>query len=536
MKRSLSIVLACLAAGTALAAPPDQGGLDDARVTLPWKELEALLEKAAPRPVPPPPVPYSILAARYEIELRAEVVLGSVEYEIQSYADGWQVVPLLGEEAQLERIEPPDARIVLRDGRYAFQTDAAGVTSLRLFFAAPATAAGAQLRIPRALSGTITVAETAGDRRVGVPGAVPTGEPGTYRLPGTDHLEIQSVAVETLAPPIPSVWEAASRSVITVDDESLRYETRLQARAAGGSALSMNLLVPAAARELTIESEDLSSWEQLPDQSIRVVWNTRDRMARELRLAFRIPLPQIPGQLALDTVRLAEGNTEPALLAILPAPGLELIPQAPAPPERLPPWLREATGGQAPVLAMAQTPLDARWLPLVEPAPAVIDKAHGTLRVVQDGALLTEVVYVLKHDAPISWPLDLPDDSQLLSCSVNGKPIAPVDRGGGRIELQLSGGRGQSEVRCVYTGRTEPFAPVAGALKLTLPLTALLIHALDWEIRIPADYQLEALEGNVSAAAAGSASDAGSTVIRVRKELCRAERPAVQIFYRKPAR
>jgi hypothetical protein len=66
-------------------------------------------------------------------------------------------------------------------------------------------------------------------------------------------------------------------------------------------------------------------------------------------------------------------------------------------------------------------------------------------------------------------------------------------------------------------------------LKLSLPQTPLFLHSLLWHIDLPPGYQAET-HGNLTRIAA-----TGGTPSRIslRKNLCRDERPEVQVFYQR---
>ena len=70
-----------------------------------------------------------------------------------------------------------------------------------------------------------------------------------------------------------------------------------------------------------------------------------------------------------------------------------------------------------------------------------------------------------------------------------------------------------------------------------LPQTDLFIHRLDWDLEIPEVYETTAVEGNVQLATKESASKkqslANTHTVRLQKELCRGERPAVELYYRR---
>ncbi len=69
---------------------------------------------------------------------------------------------------------------------------------------------------------------------------------------------------------------------------------------------------------------------------------------------------------------------------------------------------------------------------------------------------------------------------------------------------------------------------------MELPQTDLLVHRIDWELRIPVAYEIAAFEGNVESAPCANTTDNNSRVIQLHKELCKKERPRAEFFYQKP--
>src|SRR3954469_25719885 len=136
-------ILAWLALGaiatSVLAAPPlaPVPDLKEARVTLPYPELKALW-KAAQRETPEkrkPPVEAALLSARYQLVLKGDVVAGVVEYEVESFTDEWNTIPLLGAQTQVDEIDPADVQLIVRENHYALVTNRPGKQKLRLKFA-----------------------------------------------------------------------------------------------------------------------------------------------------------------------------------------------------------------------------------------------------------------------------------------------------------------------------------------------------------------------------------------------------------------
>ncbi|HSV61724.1 MAG TPA: hypothetical protein VLH83_00130, partial [Chthoniobacterales bacterium] len=154
-------------------------------------------------------------------------------------------------------------------------------------------------------------------------------------------------------------------------------------------------------------------------------------------------------------------------------------------------------------------------------------------RIVSDGALLTEIVYKIRHERAIRWSVNLPEGSELLEAKIDGQAVKPIDRGERNLEFALRTGREASAVLVSYTEKKPAFKPVSGQIAIELPQTSLLIHRLDWELRIPVAYEIAAFEGNVESAPCAQ-TDATSRAIPLHKELCKNERPRAEFFYQKP--
>ena len=86
-----------------------------------------------------------------------------------------------------------------------------------------------------------------------------------------------------------------------------------------------------------------------------------------------------------------------------------------------------------------------------------------------------------------------------------------------------------SIVTCAFTRAGDPLDPVEGTLALELPRTPLFIHALEWKIELPAIYQAET-HGNLKRVPSPGGNP---SLIALRKNLCRDERPETRLFYQR---
>jgi hypothetical protein len=257
-------------------------------------------------------------------------------------------------------------------------------------------------------------------------------------------------------------------------------------------------------------------------------------LRREVEIEYNVAQSMTGAEWNLKAPRLIDGENNPPLFVVVPEPGLELTTATQnAGPRQLPSWILEKADGKNYLVVLGDVPVTAKWLPLVETAQAVVETANAKTRIVSDGALLTEIDYSIRHERALRWSVDLPEGSELLAARIDGQPVKPIDRGERVLEFALPSGKVLSTVSVSYTAKKPAFKPVSGQIAVELPQTDLLVHWLDWELRIPVAYEIAAFEGNVESAPCDK-TDATSRVIPLRKELCKNERPRAEFFYQKP--
>ena len=85
-------------------------------------------------------------------------------------------------------------------------------------------------------------------------------------------------------------------------------------------------------------------------------------------------------------------------------------------------------------------------------------------------------------------------------------------------------------MKITFTGLRPALDPVEGTLKLDLPQTPVFIHTLSWVIEMPPIYQAET-HGNLIRSTTTDKS--GGSRIHLTKNLCRDERPEINVFYQR---
>jgi hypothetical protein len=130
---------------------------------------------------------------------------------------------------------------------------------------------------------------------------------------------------------------------------------------------------------------------------------------------------------------------------------------------------------------------------------AVADRAVATTLVTMEGRALTEISLTVQNRAQPFLKVTLPPGASIVSVDVAGeaaKPVLGVD--GARVPLLRPGFRpsGSYLVTFVYLHAGTPFAK-KGAMQMTLPKMDIPVGIVEWEVFVPDNYSVRAIDGNV---------------------------------------
>ncbi len=130
---------------------------------------------------------------------------------------------------------------------------------------------------------------------------------------------------------------------------------------------------------------------------------------------------------------------------------------------------------------------------------AVADRAEATTLVTSEGRALTEVTLHVQNRAQPFLKVTLPAGATIVSVEVAGeaaKPVLGVD--GTRVPLLRQGFRpnGLYTVSFVYLHAGTPFAR-KGDMQMTLPKMDMPVGVIEWEVFVPENYSVNAIDGNV---------------------------------------
>ena len=545
------------------------------KVTLPYADMKQLWEELREKDEEPEkedvPIDSMVMSAEYDLEISEDKSKLTANYRVQVFSDKWQIVPLIGGDVSLEKVEVNKGSVVRTHSTYAFLAKGEGEYQVKLTLRALGSESwsnhqGMKLKPAAATLNRLRVSGLPDDQVIRLQGGDSNAEVNASKGSGQmDYLLasdggeltlLMESAVMSDAPVLESIWDIQSQMFVRHAEGRLNYEARVFAQSDSGSGLSMNLLLPHNVASVSVDGDDIASWRLMHNEKgqrkLLIAWKTRDQLDRRFQLSYQIAQSPLSDEWSIVPPKVAgEGATAQHLVAIETVEGLEWKGEGlsgAVASRRLPKWLREHLEKIEFVTAETQGTLElqANWLPVLETLQATVSLAKFETRLVNDGAMLVQAEYHVQQDGALDWTVNIPSLDQILTCEVNGKAVKPVRRNDNELEFhlkeQLSGKKGtdaHTVISFSYALQSTAFDPVSGQVTVELPQTDLFIHHLDWDLEIPEVYETTAVEGNVQLAGKGMASaskkesSASSNTVRLQKELCRGERPAVELYYQR---
>lgn len=513
-----------------------------------WQQKFLEGEKARPVETPAPPPAPSLRSVKYRVSERDGRLVLEVPFRVSRFAAGWSTVPVLAGDFVLEDTEPAAVRLLAQQGWICHVEQAAGESAGSARFVATgdgtdtvqletAKSPAAYLEVGTLAAGHGLVVSLDGrERALAAGSSLPLSGEGVKL--GLKILRGEE-ATEALKPPQPSVWSWQHRVLVLPGESEMEYRISAHASASDGSGTEAVLRLPAEARQVTAKGEDLadSAVRRANDGTpqLQLRWKSRGVLERDVTISYTLPQRPLDKQWTLTAPMPDQGKAGVRYMIAQSdshAYQAEKL-EGPLLAESCPTSLRDSLRGKSYFMAEGTGPvtLGVRELPRVAIADAVVEEADWSLRVEADGSQLLEGQWKVAHTTPLRLPLRVPAGMQLLRCTVNGKPLEPIDKGNGALEVSLSdGGSTPTVFACSFTIRGKALEAVEGTLALSLPQTPLFIRTLGWRVQLPGTYQAETY-GNLTREA--NPANESASLIRLRKNLCRDEQPETTIFYQR---
>ena len=517
--------------------------LDQAEVRIPYQELRRLIDGAESANRHQPPAP-ALLSARLVLSIEDGKPVVDAMFRATSFDQRVSFVPLVSGGLALAKQEPADTRILVRDGWLSLAMDGAGTVEQRLRFRPAQDDSGFSVSLPPCPSAMLETVGLTEGRAFQVTGGgreeiMTAGQ--VWPIPpegGEIHVRLleERESREALLPPEPSEWAWQHQALVVPDDGALIYQIASIASADGGAGLEAWLPLPADAREVAVNGEDLVSHamqrsaDRAPGLALR--WKTRGILDRQITIFYRMPLRPLDRKWLLQA---PGGDSTKTRFLIADSPWLAYAADGlsgPLAPEGLPASFGALLRGRPchHLEAGVSAEINVTPIPVAATAEGVVTKSDWNLKIEPDGAMLATGQMSVEHEGQLHFNFDTPDGMKLLMCEVGGKPSPPVDLGGGLLQVTLPPAEKGTLVTCSFTGSGGALDPVEGTLKFSLPRTPLFIHSMLWTLDLPQGYQAET-HGNLQRVATTDKSAAFR--IALRKNLCRDERPEIHVFYQR---
>jgi hypothetical protein len=516
--------------------------LDDAEVRISYGELKQLLARSETvvKPRTAPPV---LLSARLRLSMDGGRPVINSTFRTLAFGGEFALVPLITGDVSLESQIPEDTVVVAEHDSLCLASGKAGAHTLQLRLLPLTGEHGFSLTLPPCPS---LIFET-GDLSAGQSVVLNSGSKeetlaaGQVRpLPNkgqTLHIRLldSRETREALSPPEPSIWSWQHQALVLPADGDLVYQIIARASAADGSGVEALLPLPSDAQDIAVTGDDLVSHAKIRGDNrtlgLSLVWKTRGILDRQLMISYRMPLRPLDRIWKLQAPGGEDARTR---FIIANSPMLDYAAQGlsgPLLPQGLPAPLAEALDGATcqQLEAGASADLTATPVPVAATEEGVVRQAEWSVKIEPDGSMLATGVLTIEHKGPLGFVFDTPQDMKLLSCELAGRPVSPIDLGEGRLKVALPSQSENSLLACAFTRTGAPLDPVEGTLKLSLPQTPLFLHSLLWHIDLPQGYQAET-HGNLTRV---PTSGGPPSRISLRKNLCRDERPDIQVFYQR---
>jgi hypothetical protein len=497
-------------------------------VTLPLDEYNRLLELAnkSPRRVESSPLPYTIKRSDLKLRVANETVMGTVQFEGETFNKGETKVALISgmtildarQEAKglpLEQEGGTQTAIFAGPAEFSVVLDAGlplNIETGRASFSLPVPSAGS-VRLTLEVPGDHTNVKLS-------PGLI------TSRASTNGNTTIEATLVpgqpaniwwatrEVLAPVVPREVRFLSsvKTLVSVSEADIRLAMLADINVIQGEPAQFEVEVPAGyevmgASGASVDSSDVQSG------VLTLKVNAPAQRTHQFLISIEKAIGVTKAEVPFISVRNSQRETGEVLIEGVGT--MELTATEGGSLKRMDiketnPYLR--TLARFPLQAAfryhrqpAENPsLVLEWtrFPDSSVLAAIAERAVVTTLVTTEGRSLTEVKLTLKNQVQPFLKVELPAGTSIVSADVAGERVKPVEGADGqRVPLLRAGFRpvDSYEVSFVFMHSGAPFAKKGGS-EISLPKMDVPITVLEWEVFLPEQYKVKDFGGDALAA------------------------------------
>ncbi|MBW2263441.1 MAG: hypothetical protein JRG91_15860 [Deltaproteobacteria bacterium] len=516
--------------GPGIEIPPLAGG----EVKMPWVEfakiLEALKKDKAPEH---PPVDFAVEEAVYacRVDGKGEVAAVDATFSVRVMREGWTTVRLLSGDVAVESFKASGAKVSLSQSygqvSAVVQGPASFEVAMKLSRSVGSEHGMKTLWIdgPEAVSARLECTIAGKGLKVKVePGIIDTQETqdgkvkltaslfgsGSFNLKWWQEVQIPDSEKKELPPKV----YGEVNTLIRVGEGLVRGHAWVDYSILQSGIQELKILVPEDISIIDVTGSDLASWEVRDTDSGKVLHaflNYKVKNGYTLSIAYDMSMGKTSAVVEVPRLRLLDVEREKGTY------GVEVLTNVEVNLEKMS-GMAQIDAAELPssITYTAQHPVLLAFKYLKHPYSLVLDvKKHAdvpilvatvdvadfTTLVTADGKVLTRVVLSMRNNMKQFLKAKLPEDSEVWSSFVAGKPVKPGQDDEGRILIPLAKSTpGMSSenfpVELIYLTRAKPLG-IKGKGGITLCTVDLPITHLQWSLFLPDKYKYKKFDGNV---------------------------------------
>jgi type II secretory pathway pseudopilin PulG len=313
-----------------------------------------------------------------------------------------------------------------------------------------------------------------------------------------------SVATEAVEP-----WlRAEIMNTLTLTETLVSGRTLVKYDIANAPVQEFRVRVPAGFRNVEITGAQIRRRDETNGEW-RVELQGKVRGDYILAVTWEAPRADVTNLVELAGIQALGVEREAGYVAIIARPPLQVSDQSGGgllskiDVRELPPWPGRAD--PATVLAYHylrpgyKLALEARRYDEAEVLQALIDNAHLTTVVADDGQVMTELSLSIRNNGRQHLEIELPEKTTVWSAFVAGEPVRPSVRGG-KLLLPLERDTASDApitLELTFVGR-DMFPKRSGTVSLVSPKFDLPMKNARWDLYLPPDYDYSRFGGSMA--------------------------------------
>jgi len=509
--------------------------IEDGKVVLTREQFKRLLDEMKPSviPVVKPPADYFITKATYCGRMEKEVTSFTTTFRVNIFKkegrEEYVKIPLFPAYIALEEVlfDNKPALIKLENSMHHLVTDKVGEHLVTVNFSIKTSlgqgSQGFSFPIPQTSITILDLKIPLKDIEVKIPEAqqISLSKRGdlTHILcllsPTTSinvkwHKRIPEVARG------PAKIYADTISLLSIEEDALRLNTRIQFSILQNTVSLLRLQVPNGYNVLSVQGEGVGDWKEYEREKVKILEIplgcavggdfqlniTAERLLPEVSM-----VTDISGFMVINAIREKgfigvelKGNAE---VRVSERKGIDLVDASELPASLINMSLKPLIFGFKYSHHPYFLALDVQKHKELPVVGTVIDSASGVTLFTEDGKLVHRIIYKIRNTWKQFLEVELPEDAQLWSIFVANEPIRPSRNDKGRILIPLNRSRQGTtdliafDVEIIYYQKANRFR-WTGDYKMTkFPAVDVITSQMLWSVYLPVGYTYPYFGGTV---------------------------------------